>query len=203
MIRPLSRWPRRTIAVAAALVVLSAAVAQASATERGQSVDLAGGRLGNYEWSVRVQRPAGGAPAAQRPCLSVSALWRRGRFDYRRTRFRQCAEASGRLAAADGPLVASAGQPSDRSSARITAVGMLFAPSVARVKITLAGGNTRTVRLDKLTSSQAQAAGLRPVRYAAFVVHGNWCAERLVSENAAGKTLWDSGVDEYTCASGG
>jgi hypothetical protein len=107
------------------------------------------------------------------------------------------------LTATDGPLIASAGQPSDGASPKITDVGMIFAPEVRRVQITLAGGNRRTIRLDELSPIQARRAGLGRFRYAAFVVHGTWCAEQLVSQNATGKTLWDSGADEYACSLSG
>ena len=80
---------------------------------------------------------------------------------------------------------------------------MIFAPEVRRVQITLAGGNRRTIRLDELSPIQARRAGLGRFRYAAFVVHGTWCAEQLVSQNATGKTLWDSGADEYACSLSG
>jgi hypothetical protein len=195
------------LAAISALLAMAAAAAWASGADAGSSVDLARGKLGPYEWSVRVEGTGGRAGAkrarAQSPCLSVTALLRRGRFDYRRTRFRQCVHGPGRLAPSDGPLIASAGQPSDRSSPEMTAVGMLAAPGTRRVRITLPSGRIRAIHFDELTRSEAHAAGLSRLRYAAFVVHGAWCAERIVTENAAGKVLWDSGVDEYTCESSG
>jgi hypothetical protein len=76
---------------------------------------------------------------------------------------------------------------------------MIFAPAARRLRVTLAGGESRTIHLAGLRASQARRAGLAPFRYAAFAVHGEWCAERLVTQSASGRVLWDSGVDGYEC----
>jgi hypothetical protein len=205
LVRPSRYLARSTtlLVVSVSLLIVSGAIAQAADPKPGPWVGLGGGEMGEYEWLAEVHRPGGpagaGSSGADRPCLSVTATWRVSRFDYRRSKYRQCAGTSGRLTVSDGPLIASAGQPSDGREPKMTAVGMIF-PSVARrVQITVAGGRRTTLSLQKLTPDQAHAARLAPLRYAAFVVRGAWCAERLVSMNAAGKPLWDSGVDEYTC----
>lgn len=187
-----------------ALVGAGATVAQGAAPRQASWVELASGRAGQYVWSVGVHRPRGAtAGTAARPCLSVTALWRLSRFSYRRTRYRDCAQGPGRLTAADGPVIASAGQPSDSALPKITAVGMVFAPAVRRVRITLAGGRQKTIRLQTLSRVQARESGLGRLRYAAIVVRGTWCAERLVGQGASGKALWDSGTDQYACRARG
>ena len=77
---------------------------------------------------------------------------------------------------------------------------MIFAPAARRVQVTLAGGRSMTIHLRRLSPGSAHDAGLERFRYAAFAVHGAWCVERIVSESATGRVLWDSGVDAYTCA---
>jgi hypothetical protein len=83
----------------------------------------------------------------------------------------------------------------------MSAVGMIFAPGVRRVRVIFGGGRQETIALSKLDSAEAAASGVAHLRYAAFAIHGTWCAERLVSESASGKTLWDSGTDDYECGS--
>jgi hypothetical protein len=195
---------RAVVLIIVGLAMVSCSVAQAAVPDGGGWVGLAGGETGPYQWVVKVRPggPAGaGSSGAARPCLSVTSTWRVSRFDYHRSSYSQCAGASGRLSADEAPLIASAGQPSTGSKPKMTAVGMVFAPATRRLRITLAGGRKTTLRLEKLSRDQAHAARLEPLRYAAFVVRGAWCAERLVTENAAGRPLWDSGVDEYTCDS--
>src|SRR5215475_1891756 len=56
-----------------ASLCFTAAPAAAQAADPGPWVGLAGGRMGNVQWSVKIARPAGSAGAgregAQRPCL--------------------------------------------------------------------------------------------------------------------------------------
>jgi hypothetical protein len=189
--------------LAAGLLALVFGVsAGAAAGEAGPWLGLAGGHVGSYRWMVEAKRPDGPAGAGQqgarRPCLLVGTKWRTGRFSYRRSQSRQCAGADG-LLASEPPLVAKGVQPSSGGPARLTAVGMIFAPTARRLRVTLAGGDTRTIPLAVLSPDQADAAGLAPFRYAAFATHGEWCAERLITESASGHVLWDSGVDGYRC----
>jgi hypothetical protein len=85
----------------------------------------------------------------------------------------------------------------------MSAIGMIFAPAARRVRLTLAGGRPETVRLRKFDPARADGVRLPPFRYAAFAIHGEWCAERLVSLSASGAVLWDSGIDDYLCGSEG
>jgi len=115
-----------------------------------------------------------------------------GPYDYRRTRYRTCADGEGRLGTAEAPLIASSTVPSDGQIA-LTAVGMISAPAVRQVRVTHCDGRVTTVTLRRMSSPQARAAGMRRLRYAALVVRGAWCVERLLSIGARGQNLWDSG----------
>jgi hypothetical protein len=194
--------------IALALIALAAAaVAPASAGETTRGwLDLAGGHLGEYRWTVETKRPDGavgaGRRGTRRPCLLVGTVWRTGPYSYRRSRSRRCTGRDG-LSASQPPLVASGTQPSSGGPAKLTAVGMIFAPQARRLRVVLADGSKRTIHLERLSRRQAHSAGLAPFRYAAFATRGEWCAERLVAENAAGRVLWDSGVDGYVCGGDG
>jgi hypothetical protein len=86
---------------------------------------------------------------------------------------------------------------------KISAIGMIFAPAARRVRITLAGGRTENVPLRSFEPAHASGIEPAPFRYAAFTIHGEWCAERLVSFSASGALLWNSGVDDCACGSEG
>jgi hypothetical protein len=165
---------------------------------------LESGRVGDYRWEVKAKRKDGSGPAgAQQPCLMVGTTWELGPFDYRRSRYRACAGAEGHLTAADPPLIATGVQPSSGESVDMTAVGMIFAPAARRVRITLSDGGQETVQLHRFSQRQARAARLNRFEYAAFATRGLWCAERIVSLSATGRTLWDSGIDGFTCGADG
>jgi hypothetical protein len=186
-----------------ALLALAIQPALAAAPKPGPWIGLAGGKVGKYEWTVRAHRPGGAAGAGprgpQRPCLWVGASLKIGRYSYRRSKYQDCAGRGEHLKAGGPPLLATATPPSTGASVEITAVGMMFAPGARRVRITLSDGTTATVRLGQLSAKQAHEARLARVRYAAFVVRGVWCAERMVSLDAQGRTLWDSGTDTNAC----
>jgi hypothetical protein len=200
------RW--RGIAVAAAAVLAIGVAVPAGAAPRRSAgwLGLAAGHVGDYGWTVEAKRPSGPAGAGQqgarRPCLLVGTVWQTSPYSFLRSRNRQCVGATG-LSATDPPLVADGVQPSSGANARITVVGMIFPPAARRLRVTLPDGSRRTIHLDRLTPRKARRAGLEPFRYAAFAARGEWCAERLVSENAAGRVLWDSGTDGYACGSKG
>ena len=188
--------------VVALLAALAAAPSSAGTPDSESGVGLGDGKLGDYVWSIKAKRPEGPAGAgpkgAKRPCLVVGTTWQSGQFDVHRSKYRQCADDAG-LTSSGPPLLASGMQPSTGAAAEMTAVGMIFAPAARRVSITLDGGERETIPLQILNPAQAGVAGLRRFRYAAFAVRGTWCAERLVSQDASGRPLWDSGLGTYTC----
>jgi hypothetical protein len=187
------------ILAAAVCLLTVTAPAAGAAEEPSQWLGLAGGQVGEFEWSVKVKRPASaGGAGEQRPCLMVGTKWELSSYSFRRSRFRTCADASTKLTPQAPPLIASGVQPSTGRQG-ITAVGILVAPAVRRVAVTLANGRRTVIRLDRLTPEQARRARIRRFRYAAFVVRGIWCADRLATLNARGRVLWDSGSNEYTC----
>jgi hypothetical protein len=171
----------------------------------GPWVGLDNGRVADYLWEVKAMRRqgSGGQAGAQRPCLLVGTVWELGPFNYRRSRFRACTGPAARLVAAEAPLVATSVQPSSGTTVDMTAVGMIFAPTVRRVQVTLSDGSIQTVHLQQLKRSQARSAHLDRFEFAAFAFRGLWCAERMVSESATGKVLWDSGTDTFSCGADG
>jgi hypothetical protein len=200
-----SRFPGPfALRAAAAVCLLFIAFASAAwARPTGpEPIGLGGGRLGDYLWTVQAVRQEGaagrGPGTAQKPCLVVGTKWQVGPYNYRRSRNRECAGAT-ELTASGPPLTAAGAQPSTGATPRLTAVGMIFAPAARRAQVVLAGGRSMTIDLRRLSPASAHDAGLERFRYAAFAVHGRWCVERIVSEGARGRVLWDSGVDPYTC----
>lgn len=193
----------RFVLAAVALAALGLAP-QVAATPGGNKwVGLDSGRVGDFLWSVKAKRPDGpagnGPQGANHPCLLVGTTLELGPLAHLRSKYRMCLGAADRLSATDPPLVASGVQKADASSVEATAVGMIFAPAVSRVRVTYASGGTATISLHKLSPGQARDANLHRFRYTAFAVRGLWCAERLVSLDAAGRELWDSGADDYEC----
>jgi hypothetical protein len=199
-----------TALAAAVLGLLAAGIGPALAADSTAShrwLTLGAGNAGAYHWSVKVKRHEGAAGAgpqgARRPCLLVGDSRRVGRFSFDRNTYRQCIVSSDRLTSTAPPLIGTAVQAGGRASSKLTTVGMVFAPAARRVRVTLAGDHTATFRLRKMTPGQARVAKLAPLRYAALVLHGAWCAERVVSESATGKTLWESGPSESACVAEG
>jgi hypothetical protein len=201
----------RSITIAAAilgaLLLSFPAVSASAAFARNAWIGLDGGHLGDYEWSVKVKRPEGPAGAgpqgALRPCLLVGTKWAPGPGGFSRTQYRACAGREGRLRAGDPPLLRSGGLATRGARAGITAVGLVASPAVRRVRVQLGDGSWKTVRLNRLSRDKASTAKLGRLSYAAFAVRGSWCSERIVTVNAAGDPLWDSGTDEYSCQASG
>jgi hypothetical protein len=168
----------------------TAAPAIAAAPVQGSWIGLDSGRVGDYHWSVK---------AKQRPCLLVGTSRKVGPYSYRKSKYRACAPSTTNLATSEPPLIATSVQPTSATAAEITAVGMIVAPAARRVRITLPNGNRATIPLERPSPAQASASMLGRFRYAAFAVRGWWCPERIVSQDASGRTLWDSGSDGYRC----
>jgi hypothetical protein len=198
---------KHRITYIAVLVFLSAfsAVHATAASSPDPWAGLDNGRVGDYLWEVKAKRQAGssGREGAKQPCVMVGTTWELGPFNYRRSRYRACAGAEGSLTAADPPLLATGVQPSSGETVKMTAVGMIFAPAVRQVQITLSDGRQQTIRLHRFSATQANAARLSRFEYAAFAIRGLWCAERMISQSATGRTLWDRGPDGFPCGADG
>ncbi|HEX3243290.1 MAG TPA: hypothetical protein VHQ97_09435 [Solirubrobacterales bacterium] len=185
-------------------MALSVSSAIAAPAASSAWVVLDHGRQGDYLWSVKARRSGGPAQAgAQRdgrePCLLVGTKWMRSRFSYGRSRYRQCADAETGLAATEAPLIASGMVPGSGPNPSLTAVGMIFASRVRRVRITYADGTKATIGADTFTVGQSNESGLAGLRYAAFSVAGSWCPVRLVSLSGSGRPLWEGEVDKPPC----
>jgi hypothetical protein len=98
------------------------------------------------------------------------------------------------LGPSSAPLIAASPQAAGEKRGTIGAVGLLFSPAARRVQLSFADGSVASVAL-----RPGRVAGLPRFRYAVFLARGVWCAERVLGEDAAGRTLWDSGVDQYRC----
>jgi hypothetical protein len=165
---------------------------------------LESGQVGIYRWAVKVKRPASrtstGLGAERHPCLLVGTKKQVGRFNFSAGRYRDCVDSADELTATSAPLIASGTAPSHGRARTPTAVGMIVAPAVHTIRVTLADGSRMSIRPLRLTPAQARRAGLRRFRYAAFFVRGLWCPRQLVSRSAPGTTLWDSGADDSVAA---
>jgi hypothetical protein len=165
---------------------------------------LKSGRVGDYLWEVKTKRKEGsGQAGAQQPCLMVGTTWELGPFNYRRSRYRACAGAAGHLTAADPPLIATGVPRSSGEAVDRTAVGRRCAPAARQVRVTRSDGGQETIQLHRFSYRQAREARLTRFEYAAFATRGVWCAERIISFSATGKTLWDSGTDGFPCGAEG
>lgn len=200
----MNRALKKIALTAVAVLAMSACAAIAAPGASSAWVVLDSGRQGDYLWSVKASR-AGGPDAAgsqsdaHKPCLLVGTKWLRGRFSYGGSRYQQCADSPGALAATEAPLVASGVVPSSGPQAQLTAVGMIFSSKVRRVQITDSDGTTATIVANELSSDQSRGGGLAGLRYAAFSVRGPWCPERLVSLSGSGRTLWEGAPEKRPC----
>jgi hypothetical protein len=193
-----SRLVLRPLIAVVSLAALAVA-GTAAAADAYPWLGLADGQVGGFEWSVKVKRPEAPAPngvgGARRPCILVGTKFEFSSYSFRRSRYRTCADASDGVRPKDPPLIASGIQPG-AAPRGLTAVGLLVSPEVRRIWVDLAGGRHMTVRLQQMTPKQAQAARIRRYRYAAFVVRGEWCAERMITYDGRGRALYDSGQAE-------
>ena len=121
---------------------------------------LESGRVGKYAWEVKTKSKGG----AQKPCLMVGTTWELSPFNYRRSRYRACAGVDGQLTAADPPLIATGVQPSSGEAVDMTAVGMLFAPTARKVRITRSDGRQETIELHRLTQRSSALGAPQPLR---------------------------------------
>jgi hypothetical protein len=190
-----------TATVGLALSVSSAIAAPAASSAW---VVLDSGRQGDYLWSVKARRSGGPAEAGSQsdtrePCLLVGTKWERSRFSFGRSRYRQCAQAPGTLAATEAPLVASGVVPSNGQRPKLTAVGMIFSAKVRRVRITYLDGTTATVPASDFSPDQSRIGGLDGLRYAAFSVQGRWCPVTMASVSGSGRTLWEGAPEKRPC----
>lgn len=196
--------PRIALKPLVAVLTLAAlaGAATASAGEAYPWLGLADGQMGGFQWSVKVKRPKAPAPTgvdgARRPCLLVGTKFEFSSYSFRRSRYRSCADATDGIRPKDPPLMASGIQPS-AAPRGLTAVGLLVSPKVRRIWVDLTGGRQMTVHLRQMTPKQARAARIRRYRYAAFVVRGEWCAERMITYDGRGRTLYESGEEGFAC----
>ncbi len=146
--------------------------------------------MGDVHWSVKVARPPG---SAERPCLQVGTKRERGRFDYERSKYQGCVERSSRLAATESPLIVTGAQASAGMQVSLTAVGMV---SVARRPPDPGDLRRREPGDDPAEISRARTWHMKPAWPTSGTPRSPFPApgrcERLVTQSASGRTLWDS-----------
>ena len=71
---------------------------------------------------------------------------------------------------------------------------MVSSAAVRRILVTYDDGRQATIKLRQPSPNLAHEARLVHYRYAAFAVPGTWSVERLVTQSASGRTLWDSAI---------
>jgi len=197
------RLSRTTILLPLLGLLLVAACSQAATGPAWMKLDASRGS--DYAWAVKVRPgagPAGRVSGEAGPCVLVATMWKSGPLEYHRSRYRECGSGDA-LSNAGPPLVALGVRPDGGGSRQASVVGMISAPAVRGIRITLQGGGRETIQLHPVDAEQAQRLGLGRFRYAAFAIHGIWCAERLESLSATGSVLWDSGLDGYSCGGDG
>jgi hypothetical protein len=164
--------------------------AAASGT-RTPSLQLASGEVGADSWSASLRRESGVSadnPAAKDlPCIEA-------RFAGLSGGNVTVSCAFGRpLTPSTGPLWVTSSEPDEaEGGTTMTAVAMVFAPVTASLKATRLDGTVETIELKRLTAGQARKAGLKRLRYSAFVTAGRWCVTQLESFDRAGQRLWKS-----------
>jgi hypothetical protein len=200
---------RGALAIALIVSVLAVAAGSAHATSsptangsRTSAVGLGSGEIEGASWSASISRPRdpgkGRRGIEDRPCIDVTAQ-RIGRGGSAAT----CTFGES-MTPGSGALWATISEPNlAETETEMTAVVMVLAPVVAEVKATLVDGAVETIRLWRLTSAQATAAGLKRFRYAGFATAGSWCPARLESFDRDGHRLWQSnGLSKRSCRAG-
>jgi hypothetical protein len=200
----MSRLVKRIALTAILGMALSVSSAIAAPASSSAWVVLDHGRQGDYLWSVKARRSGGPAEAGSQsdgraPCLLVGTKWMRSRFSYGRSRYRQCADAPGRLAATEAPLVASGVVPSSGPQPKLTAVGMIFSAKVRRIRITYSDGTSKTIPANEFSAEESHDGELGGLRYAAFSVRGPWCPESMASISGSGRVLWEGAPEKRPC----
>lgn len=194
---------RTSILVLLGGLLLGAASSRAADGPAWMKLDASRGS--DYAWAVKVKpggSQVGRVPEESGPCVLVSTMWRSGPLEYHRSKYRECGSGQA-LNDVGPPLIALGVRPAGDGSGQTSVVGMISAPAVRRIRITLPGGTQETIQLQPIDSERARLLGLGRFRYAAFAIPGVWCAERLESLGATGSVLWDSGLDGYRCGAEG
>lgn len=196
------RWAFAWAALAALMVasggklqVADGATLDVSRSMANPSITLGEGKVHRVLWSIGAERPAppegAGPHGGQRPCLYMAkGVQDGGQFLF--TSFRLCYGTPGFLMARAEPLIV-AGLITESGPNPIGAVGVAAAQAAQRIEITNVDGARRTIGLHTLNKVQARKVRLMRFSYAAFVLRGRWCVDRLRTLNARGATLWDSG----------
>jgi hypothetical protein len=177
---------RRSLATAFLLLLALAIPLPALAGSSSPApVPLAAGQRGSYSWTVKASRLAG-----PKPCLSVAITHRHGPFSYDRSRFRDCLFSSASLTRRSQPLLVGGTHLGGVGGSRMTVFGILAPAGARQVRVTVSDGlgdAGLSTRLEPIVLSADRARNLRS---AIIALPGRRCVERLATESAGGRVLW-------------
>lgn len=179
-----------------ALLVLVCPSLALAASPSPAPMPLGAGQRGSYAWSVKASRLVG-----PRPCVSVAITHRHGPFSFDRSRFHECAGAPPGLTRSAPPLLVG-GIHLGGDGSRMTVYGILASAATRTVRATLSDGLEEARVSARLTpvALRARANRARGLRFAAIVLPGRHCVERLAAEGPRGRVLWQGTPTDHACA---
>ena len=189
---------RRSLATAFFLLLALAAPPLALAGSSSPAPEpLAAGHRGSYSWTVKASRLSG-----PRPCVSVAIAHHHGPFSYDRSRFRDCALTAPGLTRSAPPLLVGGTHLGGAEAPRMTVFGVLAAAGTRRVRVTVSDGieaANLSARLQPIALRASRAMGSTGLRFAVIALPGRHCVERLATESAIGRALWQGSPEEHGC----
>lgn len=191
---------RKTLAIGTIFLTLVVGAGVGAAASHS-AVRIGGDEIDGGVWRVSISRIGGrfgdGPKGRLRPCLSVFGarpLAGDSETEFIGSGSTLCA-ASPSLTAEDEPLIVEGGEitPQHAIESKLTVVAIAMAPRVARVTLTNFDGTETTYDTQALTGRQAKKARLARLRHVEFAIAGPYCVDHIVSYDAQGRPLWESG----------
>lgn len=182
------KFGRFAACVASLMVLLVVAWVPTAAGGDGhwRTIKLDEGRSGKYLWGVGLRR-SGGKHGGQRPCVGVSL--RNLNPSVPPEQYFEGYESSCSILALDvGPNFALASE--GNGSAKFTAGAFAVAPRIETVRLDLGAPGSRRLKTRLLNPRQRQIAGVRPARYATFVIRGPYCLGEVVGYDSSGAVVY-------------
>jgi len=165
-------------------------VSSASCAERAahHPVTLGHGLITKVRWGVEASRSSG-KRGGKRPCIGVSVV-KSGNSDQN---FGHLTRICSALFPHRLPNIVT--ESTGVGSKTVTAVGIGFARQVMTAEIEFGTGLRRKISPKLLSIQQAQIAGVRRFRYAAFASKGVFCLKGATTYNATGEELFKGPVE--------
>jgi hypothetical protein len=177
------------------LLLLAATPASALAGSRTPvATSLAAGHRGDYSWTVKTrQHPGLGL------CLSIAISHHHGPFSYDRSTFRDCSPTSA-LTRSTSPLLAGGTHLDGAGNSKMTVFAILVAPGARRVLLTVSDTPKTAKVIPGLQSLPPGSNRVGGLRVAVVAIPGSHCVERLATESASGRALWQGVPAAHSCA---